>query len=265
MSAVSTAPSVSVSAWRGPLRSMVRLGGSLLLGFAACAGIALCVGIDPRIMLTAWLKGAIEGPQVFETMARCMPLVGMALAAAVPLRAGIVNLGADGQLVLGGCTAAIVALYLPVPAALRLPLALLLGATAGGAYGMLAALGELYARVPLLLSTWLLTYPAKGLCGYLVRAPLRDPVTAWPSSYRIELGARLPQLLHGTPLNDGLIIIAFCAMLVVFMDRHTAVGYEIRMRGLNQRFALYGGVALGRQTVWLMAASGALAGLVGAI
>jgi ABC-type uncharacterized transport system permease subunit len=144
-------------------------------------------------------------------------------------------------------------------------MALVLGATAGGAYGMLAALGELYARVPLLLSTWLLTYPAKGLCGYLVRAPLRDPITAWPSSYRIEPAARLPQLLHGTPLNDGLIIIAVLAMLVVLLDRYTAVGYEIRMRGLNQRFALYGGVALGRQTLWLMAASGALAGLVGAI
>jgi general nucleoside transport system permease protein len=257
--------SVRLSVWQGPLRSMVRLGGSLLLGFAACAGIALCVGVDPRIILSAWLKGAVEGPQLFETVARSMPLVGMALAAAVPLRAGIVNLGADGQLVLGGCTAAIVALYLPVPAVLRLPMALLLGATVGGAYGMLAALGELYARVPLLLSTWLLTYPAKGLCGYLVRAPLRDPVTAWPSSYRIEPGARLPQLLHGTPLNDGLLIIAIFAMLVVFMDRRTALGYEIRMRGLNPRFALYGGVALGRQTLWLMAASGALAGLVGAI
>jgi ABC-type uncharacterized transport system permease subunit len=265
MSTASAAESMRVALWQGPLRSMLRLGGSLLLGFAACAGIALCVGIDPRVMLSAWLKGAVEGPQVFETVARSMPLVGMALAAAVPLRAGIVNLGADGQLVLGGCTAAIVALYLPGPAELRLPMALLLGAAAGGAYGMLAALGELYAGVPLLLSTWLLTYPAKGLCGYLVRAPLRDPITAWPSSYRIEPAARLPQLLHGTPLNDGLIIIAVFAVLVVFLDRYTAMGYEIRMRGLNQRFALYGGVALGRQTLWLMAASGALAGLVGAI
>ncbi len=253
------------SAWQKSLRSVLRLGGSLALGFVACTAIALGVGIDPRVMLTEWLKGAIEGPQIFETVARSVPLVGMALAAAVPLRAGIVNLGADGQMVLGGLTAAIIALYLPAPAEVRLLAALLLGAGAGAVYGMLAALGELYARVPLLLSTWLLTYPAKGLCGYIVRGPLRDPVTAWPSSYRIEAAARLPQLAHGTALNEGLIIIAALAVLVVFVDRRTAVGYEIRMRGLSERFALYGGIALGRQTLWLMAASGALAGLVGAI
>jgi ABC-type uncharacterized transport system permease subunit len=256
---------VRMSVWLRPLRLVMRLGGSLLLGFIACAGIALCVGIDPRVMLAEWLKGAVEGPQIFETVARSMPLVGMALAAAVPLRAGIFNLGADGQLVLGGLAAAVVALYLPASAGVRLPSALVLGAAAGGAYGMLAALGELYARVPLLLSTWLLTYPAKGLCGYLVRSSLRDPVTAWPSSFRIEPAARLPQLIHGTPLNEGLIIVAILAVLVVFVDRRTALGYEIRMRGLNERFALYGGIALGRQTLWLMAASGALAGLVGAI
>jgi simple sugar transport system permease protein len=228
-------------------------------------GIALCVDIDPRVMLSEWLKGAVEGPQLLETLARSVPLVGMALSAAIPLRAGIVNLGADGQLVLGGCAAAIVALYLPGPPELRLIVALLSGAAVGGSYGVLAALGELYARVPLLLSTWLLTYPAKGLCGYLVRAPLRDPVTAWPSSYRIEPAARLPQLIHGTPLNYGLIIIAILAVLAVFVDRRTAVGYQIRMRGLNERFALYGGIALGRQTLSLMLASGALAGLVGAV
>jgi general nucleoside transport system permease protein len=248
-----------------PVRATLRIAGSLLLGFVACAGIALCVDIDPRVMLSEWLKGAVEGPQLFETVSRSVPLVGMALSAAVPLRAGIVNLGADGQLVLGGCAAAIVALYMPGPPELRMPMALLLGAAIGGAYGMLAALGELYARVPLLLSTWLLTYPAKGICGYLVRSPLRDPVTAWPSSYRIEAAARLPQLIQGTPLNYGLVVIAVLAVLAVCVDRRTAVGYEIRMRGLNERFALYGGVALGKQTVWLMFASGALAGLVGAI
>lgn len=264
-SVLATTRIARLSGWLRPLHSTMRIGGALLLGFIACVGIALCVGIDPRVMLGAWLKGAVEGPQLFETVARSVPLVGMALSAAVPLRGGIVNLGADGQLVLGGCTAAVVALYVPGPAELRLPVALLLGAAAGGGYGMLAAFGELYLRVPLLLSTWLLTYPAKGLCGYLVRSPLRDPVTAWPSSYRIEPAARLPQLLHGTPLNYGLIIVAVLAVLVVFMDRRTALGYEIRMRGLNERFALYGGVALGRQTLWLMFASGALAGLVGAI
>lgn len=262
---VSGSSDVSLALGRRPLQSAMQLGGSLLLGFAACAGIALCVGIDPRTMLYQWLLGAVEGPQIFETVARSVPLVGMALSAAITLRAGIVNLGSDGQLVLGGFAAAVVALYAPMPPEARLWMGLVLGAAAGAAYGAIAALGEIYLRVPLLLSTWLLTYPARGLCGYLVRVPLRDPVTAWPSSYRVEAAARLPLILHGTAINGGLLIILVLAVMIVFLDRRTSLGYEIRMRGLNERFALYGGIALGRQTLWLMAGSGAMAGLVGAI
>jgi simple sugar transport system permease protein len=239
--------------------------GAVAVGFAVCGLIALWVGLSPRLMFTQLIKGAVEGPQLGETVARAVPLVGMTLAAAIPLRAGIVNLGADGQLVLGGCAAAIVALYLPAPDAVRLTMALCAGMLAGAAYAALAAAGEIFAGVPLLLSTWLLTYPAKGLCGYLVRAPLRDPSTAWPSTARIPLGVRLGHLILGTPINQGLLLVAVVALVVIFIDRRTSAGYELRLRGLNERFARYGGVALERQTLGVMLASGAIAGLIGAI
>jgi ABC-type uncharacterized transport system permease subunit len=239
--------------------------GAVVVGFAVCGLIALWVGLSPRLMFTQLIKGAVEGPQLAETVARAVPLVGMTLAAAIPLRAGIVNLGADGQLVLGGCAAAIVALYLPAPDAVRLVMALVAGMLAGAAYAALAAAGEIYAGVPLLLSTWLLTYPAKGLCGYLVRAPLRDPLTAWPSTARIPVGVRLGHLIPGTPINQGLLLVGVVAIAVIFIDRRTPAGFELRLRGLNERFARYGGVALERQTLGVMLASGAIAGLVGAI
>jgi simple sugar transport system permease protein len=143
--------------------------------------------------------------------------------------------------------------------------ALMAAMTVGAAYAALAALGEIYARVPLLLSTWLLTYPAKGFCGYLMRTSLKDPTTAWPSTRRIAVDARLGQLIPGTPINQGLVLILLVAIAVIFIDRRTSVGYEIRLRGCNERFARYGGVALQRQTVGIMLASGAIAGLVGAI
>lgn len=238
---------------------------AVIVGFLVCGLIAEVVGLSPLVMLTELIKGAVDGPQLFETIARAVPLVGMALSAAIPLRAGIVNLGADGQMVLGGCAAAIVALYLPAPDIVRLVLALLIGAAIGGAYAALAAAGEILANVPLLLSTWLLSYPAKGLCGWLVRSPLRDPITAWPSTQRISPGVRLGHLIPGTPINQGLLLIAGAALLIVFLDRRSSVGFELRLRGLNERFARYGGVALNRQTAWLMFVSGAMAGLVGAI
>ena len=246
----------------GPLLPIV---GAVLVGFGVCGLIALWVGLSPALMFTQLIKGAVEGPQLFETVARAVPLVGMTLAAAIPLRAGIVNLGADGQLALGGCAAALVALYFPAPDGVRLFMALTTGMAVGAAYAALAALGEIVAGVPLLLSTWLLTYPAKGLCGYLVRTSLRDPLTAWPSTARIAVGARLGNLLPGTPVNQGFLLIAVVVMAVIVIDRRTSMGYELRVRGLNERFARYGGVALERQTLGVMIASGAVAGLVGAI
>jgi simple sugar transport system permease protein len=239
--------------------------GAVAVGFGVCGLIALWVGLSPGLMFRQLLKGAVEGPQFFETVARAVPLVGMTLAAAIPLRAGIVNLGADGQLALGGCAAAIVALYLPAPDLVRLIMALAAGMLVGACYAALAAAGEIFAGVPLLLSTWLLTYPAKGLCGYLVRTPLRDPSTAWPSTARIAVGARLGHLIPGTPVNQGFLLIALVAIAVICIDRRASIGYELRLRGLNERFARYGGVALDRQTLGVMLASGAIAGLVGAI
>jgi simple sugar transport system permease protein len=249
----------------GQARALLPILTAVIVGFAVCGVIASLVGLSPMLMLRELIKGAVEGPQLFETLARALPLVGMALCAALPLRGGMINLGADGQLVLGGCAAAIVALYLPAPDMVRTLLALLAGAAIGGAYAGLAAAGEIYAHVPLLLSTWLLSYPARGLCSYLVRSPLRDPITAWPSTARIEHGVRLANLIPGTPINDGLLLIAAAAVLIVLFDRRTSPGFELRMRGLNEQFARYGGVALHRQTVQLVFASGAMAGLVGAI
>jgi general nucleoside transport system permease protein len=245
--------------------SLLPIAGAVAVGFAVCGLIALWVGLSPALMFRQLLKGAVEGPQLFETVARAVPLVGMTLAAAIPLRAGIVNLGADGQLALGGCAAAIVALYFPAPDGLRLCAALAAGMVIGASYAALAAAGEIFAGVPLLLSTWLLTYPAKGLCGYLVRTPLRDPLMAWPSTARIAAGVRLGHLIPGTPVHQGFLLVAVVAIAVIFIDRRTSVGFELRLRGLNERFARYGGVALDRQTLGVMIASGAIAGLVGAI
>jgi len=239
---------------------------AIVVGFVVSGLVAYAVGQSPMVMLRELILGAFVGPQFGETVARAVPLVGMTLCAAIPLRAGMVNLGGDGQLVLGGCAAALIALYAPLPDGPRIVAALIGGALVGGAYASLAALGENFAHVPMLISSWLLAYPAKAFCGFLVRtATLRDPVVAWPATYRIASGVRLTPLFEGAPVTEGFLLIAVLAALVIFMDRRSTIGFEIRMRGLNERFARYGGVALDRQTIGVMFASGAIAGLVGAI
>nr|WP_321983976.1 ABC transporter permease [uncultured Lichenicoccus sp.] len=238
---------------------------AVLAGFIVSGLIATTAGVSPFEALGALLAGAFDGPQMAETINRAAPLIGMALSAALPFRGGMINLGGDGQLVLGGFAATLVALYLPAPDAVRLPAALCGGMLVGGLYGVLAVLGELLAGIPVLVSSWLLTYPAKGLCSYLVHGSLHDPADALAATHRIPRGVRLTHLVAGTPITAGVLLVAIAATLIVFVDRRTSVGYELRMRGSNLQFARYGGVATRRQSVLVMAASGALAGLVGAI
>lgn len=238
---------------------------AIAVGFLVSGAIAAAVGLNPGLMFGALLRGAVEGPQFFETANRAASLTAMALCAAIPIRGGMVNLGGDGQLVLGGCASALVALYLPGPDLLRIVAALFVGPVVGGLYAALAALGEIHARVPMLVSTWLLSYPARGLCGWLVRGPFNDPMNAWPSTFKLPAGVRLTHLIVHTPITQGFVIIVAVAAMVVLYDRLTPGGYELRLRGLNERFARYGGVALGRQSVQVMFVSGAIAGLLGAV
>jgi simple sugar transport system permease protein len=166
--------------------------------------------------------------------------------------------------VIGGLVAALAPLYLPALApGIAAAVAIVAAMVASGLYASLAAWGETRLGVPMLISSLLLSYPAVGLTSYVVGFPLRDTTTGLAQTVMIPRAARLATILGS--LNIGLILMAAVAVLAVFYDRKTVGGYELRMRGLNARFAGYGGVRLASQTVRVMFASGAVAGLVGAI
>jgi simple sugar transport system permease protein len=245
----------------GWMRSPVPV--AILAGLALGAVMMLATGHDPVEDYTEIFRGALVGPNLVYTIGWSVPLVGMTMAVALPLRGGLVNLGGDGQLVLGALVAVVVALYLPGPGILKLVAALAAGIAAGGLYAMLAAWGQVRLRVPMLISSLLLNYPAKNFASYLVNFPMRDPTNGMPESHMIEAGARLP-MLPGTPLSSSLILMLVAVIAIVVFDRRTIGGYELRMRGLNPRFAGYGGVDLDRQALWVMFSGGAMAGLVGA-
>jgi len=238
---------------------------ALAIGFAALtgAGLILIAGHDPVRAFVEIIRGSLSLDALPDTLNWATPLVGMTLAAAIPLRGGMVNLGGDGQLVIGGLIGALAPIYLPFPGPLGAIGGLALAALGGGLYAALAAWGEIRHGVPMLISSLLLSYPAVGFTSYLARFPFRDVTTGLPQTLMIPASARL-YVLSG-PLNVGVLIVATIALAVIFIDRRTTAGYELRMRGKNPRFAAYGGVRLGRQAVGAMFASGAIAGVVGAI
>nr|WP_225953562.1 ABC transporter permease [Kibdelosporangium phytohabitans] len=212
----------------------------------------LATGADPLLAYQAIVSGAF-GPDGFaDTLAYVVPVAGLATALAIPLRAGMVNLGGDGQLVLGAISA--VSVGLGTGSAI---LALLAGVLAGGAYAALAALCENRFGVPLLISTLLLSYPAISLAGYLVRFPLTDEGSSLPQTSQLPDSARLPELV-------GIAVVLLVVAVYAVVDARTPAGFETRVTGWNARFAAYAGIDRPRLTVRLLAFSGGTAGLVGA-
>ncbi len=227
--------------------------------------VVLSTGANPISVYQEIVRGALLGRGLDETLSRSVPLIGMGLAAAIALRAGLINLGGDGQMLVGGLAAALVALYVPAPGAVRAVLALMAAICAGGLYAWIAAVLQLGLAIPFLITSLLLSYIARGVTSFLVRYPLRDPSTGMPETYRVASAARLPNSIFDLPISVAMLIMAAVATAVIVNDKHGVNGFEWRMTGLNPRFAGYSGTNLPRQTQRVAFLSGALAGLVGAL
>ncbi|MGW1772092.1 ABC transporter permease [Streptomyces sp. NPDC002104] len=255
---MSTLRSTLTSALRSPV--LISVAVTLLTGVLLLAA----TGADPFTAYGAVLSGSLGPDGIGSTLTTATSVLGMALALSVPLRAGLINLGGDGQLVLGGLAAAVTGLYAPLPAGLTVVAALLAGMAAGAAYAVLAAVCETRLGVPLLVSSLLLAYPAVSFASYLARYPLKEPGSSLPQTRRLPEGVALPAL-GSTTVTAGLLLVVAAAAVHFFADTRTSAGYEVRMTGLGPRFAAYAGVDRARLTLRLMATSGAVAGLVGAI
>ena len=245
---------------RAALRSPILLSvlGALLLGSVMLLG----AGGNPVQAYAAMVEGAFGPTQWRNTLIVAVPVVGMALAVAVPLRAGVVNLGGEGQIVLGGITAAVVASAVDLPMPLSLVAALAAGALAGGLLGAVPAVLENRLGVPLLVSSLLLSYPVVALASYVVRFPLRDPGTGLPQSRAFDEAYRMP-VFWGVGLSA--LVLAAVVLLVVQVDSRTPFGYEVRLTGHNRRFTEYAGVDVPRMVTRLMGTGGSIAGLIGAM
>ena len=239
-----------------------------LIAMAAGGLLMLATGHDPIAAYRALVEGALGGrggANLMATLARATPIVGLGLAAAVALRGGFLNLGGEGQLVLGALAAALVALHTPLPPVLLLPACLAGGALAGAAWALLATVFERRFGVSLLIGTLLLNYPARYLASYLANHPFRDVASGMTQTFRVPEELELPTLTAGGRLHAGALLILFLVLATDWIIRRTRVGYELRMTGLNPRFARYGGIATARLGWQVMLASGAIAGLVGAL
>ncbi len=238
---------------------------TLALVFAFLVGGVLIAvtGADPLAAYGDMFRGAFTGSGLRNSINRAIPVVGMALAVSVAFRAGIINLGGEGQMVVGGLAGSAFALYVPGPGPLIILGALLVGALAGAAWALLPAFGQTRLQLPILITSLLLNYPARAFTGYLVRFPLKDEGSVLASTPVVPESARIPRLPLFGGVSFTLVLVLAAVALAAVAYRRTVFGYETEMIGFSTKFSRYGGVDVERRTLAVMAAAGAVAGVVG--
>ncbi|MDQ6738722.1 MAG: ABC transporter permease [Gemmatimonadota bacterium] len=202
-----------------------------------------------------------------DALVHATPLIIAGLAVALAFRAGIWNIGADGQLIAGAAAAAWVGVRVsPAIGVAALPLALFAGAAAGAMWAAIAAWLRSRFGVLEVISTIMLNFIATYSVSYLVRGPLQEPTHVYPQTSSIVPGAELPTLLSGTRLHWGFVIAVALALMAWWVMKYTAYGFRVRASGANPFAARSAGlISVSRVTSSAFVLSGAIAGLAGGI
>lgn len=247
----------------------------LLAALAAAAGgaaVLKAIGASPVEVYTTIFTGPFADLfGITEILVRAVPLILVGLGIAIAFRSGIINIGAEGQMVMGILAATLTATTLPhVPRYLLLTLVILAGAAGGGIWAAVA--GTLRARLGVneILSTVMLNYIAAQFYTYCLRGPMIDPGeletgSGTPQSVRLPENAILARLVPETRLHTGLLIALVLSVAVYFFLWHTTWGYRLRAAGAEAKAARYAGIGVERSLIAAMTLSGAFAGIAGAV
>ena len=254
---------------------------SIIIALLVGAVFILLAGESPLVAYRALYEGALGGiRQIFGTFWRSTPLIFTGFALAIPFKAGLFNIGGEGQLLVGGFAAGFVGYYFELPTLIHLPMALLAGMIAGG----------IWALIPGVLKAW------KGAHEVIITIMLNYLATLLTISYginRLRIGGRpaLPsvhetaQLLRlrslpeipiissipfigifnqASRLHLNFILALILAFVLWFIMEKTTYGFEIRSIGYNPDAAKYGGISENKNIIIAMIIGGVMAGLAGA-
>ncbi len=202
---------------------------------------------------------------IAQSCAFATPLLFTGLGAAIAFKAGVFNIGLEGQLYFGAMASAICGVYLGfLPSIILIPLCLIVAMTAGALWGYIPAILNVKLDVNIFINCIMLNSVAQLFSNYLAAYPFKGELPL-AATARIAPNAMLTKLAG--PLNDintGFLIALLLAVLLYIALFKTSFGYESRATGLNKKFSRFIGVNAGRSTIIIIMISGALAGLAGA-
>lgn len=208
-----------------------------------------------------------------RTLLQTTLLLFTGLSVAVAFRAGLFNIGTQGQMVLGALATTLVVLrlaeYVPDTAIgmlIVIPVGVVVGALAGGLWGMIPGLMKAYANAHEVITTIMLNFVAIGIAFWLVQVHVGDLTTDSVQTESIPAVARLPATISGSRFSVVALIGALLVAAGIYLlYKRTVIGYDLRTSGIQETAAEYGGVNARRNIVTSMTLSGALGGVAGAI
>jgi len=236
-------------------RIAIAIGAALLsVILLALSGIAF--GHAPGELLSILISGSVGSTFALQgTLLKSVPLLLTGLSVAIAFRAGVWNIGGEGQFLAGALGAFLGARY-------GMAAALAASLIAGALWASIATAMRLWRNAPEVLTTILLNFIAIHLLGYAVNGPLQEASGKYPESDVVA--ASLP-VIGASELHAGIVIAVVAAIGAWFLLYRTAEGLRLRASGFNRSAAKWAGVNVDAQLVRAMAISGAMAGLAGGI
>jgi simple sugar transport system permease protein len=235
--------------------------------------IMLATGVDFEsigVAFGALFTGSVGSVSALsETLTAAAPLTLAGLGLALGFRAGLFNIGAEGQLILGGMAAVAAGFMIHAPAYIHLPLALLAGMLVGAVWAAIAGWLKAATGAHEVITTIMLNFIAMRLADYMLRnPPIQKAGRSDPISESVLPSAQLPKLLTWLDptlrVHLGIIITLVAVGVVYWLLFKTTTGFEFRSSGSNPDASRYAGMRSSLIIVLVMACSGALAGLAGA-
>ena len=239
----------------------------LSLVFALVFGAFLLIlsGVDPFAAYAAMAQGAFGDAQsLAETLVKAIPLMLTGLGVSIAFRMLFWNIGAEGQLAMGGLAATGVALFVSdsLPGWSVVPVAVVVGMAAGALWAAIPAVLRAYLQVNETITTLMMNYIAILLVSHMYHGPWRDPEGyGFPGTAKFSEAAWLPRLYGRAHI--GLVFAIVAAAVLWFVLQRTKWGFELRITGQNPKAARYIGIDIPRLILVAMLVSGALCGLAG--
>lgn len=248
---------------------------NLAIALLVAGVVVALVGQSPPQVLTALIKGALGNQRGLSyTLYYATTFVFAGLAVAVAFHAGLFNIGGEGQAMIGGLGAGLIALWFApsLPAWLMLPLMILFAALFAGAWGVIPGYLQAYRGSHVVITTIMFNFLASSLMVYLLVNVLKPVGEMAPESAEFAASAKMPRVHEvlksmglewpSSPLNLSIVLAVIACIFVYLLLWKTRIGYQIRASGSSPGAAEYAGISPQKQVMLSMAISGALAGMI---